>query len=53
MLQLLTQRRAVEVTAPNKNVPLYRVLQKEDALSDPERLMEKAKEVAIYQIHLN
>jgi len=50
MLQLLTQRKAVEVTAPNKNEPLHRVLQKEGALSDPEKLMEKAKKVSVYQI---
>ena len=47
LLQLLTQRKAVEVTAPNKNVSLHRVLKKEGLLSDPEKLMEKAKQVNI------
>ena len=29
----------------NKNVPLCRVLKKEEVLSNPERLMEKAQQV--------
>lgn len=47
LLQLLSQRKAVEVTAPNKNVSLHRVLKKEGMLSDPEKLVEKAKQVNI------
>ena len=42
MLELLTQRKAVEKT----RVPLHRVLKREGVLSDPERLMTKAKKVS-------
>jgi len=45
LLQLLTQRRAIEKRPSNKNVPLCRILKKEGVLSDPERLMEKAQQV--------
>lgn len=41
MLELLTQRKAVE-----KTVPLHRVLKRDGVLSDPERLMTKAKKVS-------
>lgn len=43
MLELLTQRKAVE-----KTVPLHRVLKREGVLSDPERLMTKAKKVSSF-----
>ena len=42
MLELLTQRKAVEKTGT-----LHHVLQKEEVLSDPERLMTKAKKVIL------
>ena len=47
LLQLLTQRKAVERVPPNKNVqqPLCRTLKKDGLLSDPEKLMEKAQQV--------
>lgn len=45
LLQLLTQRGAIEKKPQNKNEPLCRVLEKEGVLSDPERLMEKAQQV--------
>lgn len=45
LLQLLTQRGAIEKKPQNENVPLCRVLEKEGVLSDPERLMEKAQQV--------
>ena len=42
MLELLTQRKAVE-----KTEALHHVLKKEGVLSDPERLMTKAKKVSL------
>ena len=46
LLQLLTQRKAIEKRPSNKNdVPLCRVLKKEGVLSNPERLLEKAQQV--------
>ena len=45
LLQLLTQRRAIEKKPSNKIVLLCRVLRKEGVLSDPEKLMDKAQQV--------
>lgn len=45
LLELLTQRKAIEQKPPKKTVPLCRVLREEGVLSDPERLMEKARQV--------
>lgn len=53
LLQLLTQRRAIEKRPSNKIVPLCRVLEKEGVLSDPESLMKKAQEVRSVFIDLH
>ena len=53
LLQLLTQKRAIEKRPSNKIVPLYLVLKKEGVLSDPERLMKKAQQVRSVLIDLH
>ena len=45
LLQLLTQREAVERKPGDKNVPLCRVLKNEGVLADPEGLMKKTQKV--------